>query len=155
MNNDILLINFLLGTKQKTFQLPLNSYQRLEAAGQVTGYIYNLQIDDLFFSFYAFVKNKYGIVEKNFPKVETQLLPGKAVIEQKRGEPGFSWQHLLTVYEGEKVEKIIFYPDICERENEEEDAEYLEDVKRAELVKSLVTTLPNECETTNTLKKEE
>ena len=155
MNNDTLLISFLLGTKKKTFQLPFKSYQKLEAAGQVTGYIYNLEINDLFFSFYHFIKNKYGVAEKNFSKDEKLLMPGKAVIEQKRGEPGFSWQHLLTVYEGERVEKIIFYPDICERENEEEDAEYLEDVKRAELVKSLVTTLPNECETTNTLKKEE
>lgn len=143
MNLDILLISFLLGVKEKAFQLPLKNYQKLEAASQVTGYKYELDVSSRYFSeFYQFVRSKYGVLSESEEVVVTKsLTPDKAVIEQKKGEP---WTHLLIVRDDLKMEKIIFYPDECQRENEEEDVEYQEDVKRADLIKSLVTTLPEE-----------
>ena len=105
-----------------------------------------------FSEFYQFVRNKYGVLSESGEVVVTKkaLTPDKAVIEQRKGEP---WIHLLFVHADLISEKITFYPDICERENEEEDAEYLEDVKRAELVKSLVTTLPEEYRDTDISEK--
>lgn len=143
MNQDILYISFLLGVKEKAFQLLLKSYSRKEAAGQTIGHIYELDVSSLYFpEFYFFVRKKYGVLYEGEEVVATKLLiPDKAVIEQKKGEP---WEHLLIVYDDLRMEKIIFYPDECQRENEEEDVEYQEDVKRANLIKSLVTTLPEE-----------
>lgn len=144
MNQDILHISFLLGTKEKAFQLPLNNYQKLEAASQVTGYKYELDISSNYFpEFYLFVRGKYGVLSEDGEVVSAKkaLNPDKAVIEQKKGEP---WTHLLIVHDDLRMEKIVFYPDECQRENEEEDVEYQEDVKRADLIKSLVTTLPEE-----------
>lgn len=144
MNTDILLISFPLGTKEKAFQLPLRNYQKLEAASQVTGYRYELDVSPKYFSeFYLFVRSKYGVFSESGEVViaKKALNPDKAVIEQKKGEP---WTHLLIVHDDLRMEKIIFYPDECQRENEEVDEEYQEDVKRADLIKSLVTTLPEE-----------
>jgi len=144
MNPDILHITFLLGVKEKAFQLPLNNHQKLEAAGLTTGYRYELEVYSYdFLDFYDFVRVKYGVLSEDGEVVVAKkaLYPDKAVIEQKKGEP---WTHLLIVHNDLRMEKIIFYPDECKRENEEEDVEYQEDVKRADLIKSLVTTLPEE-----------
>lgn len=144
MNTDTLHISFLLGVKEKAFPLPLRSYQKLEAASQVTGYRYELDVYSYnFLDFYEYVRSKYGVLSEDGEVVTTKkaLTPDKAVIEQKKGEP---WQHLLMVHADLRMEKILFYPDECQRENEEIDMEYQEDVKRANLVNSLVTTLPEE-----------
>lgn len=145
MSQDILLISFLQGIKEKSFQLPLKSYQKLEAAGLITGYRYELEVYSYdFLDFYEFVRNKYGVLYEGEEVIATRVLtPDKAVIEQKKGEVGQPWKHLLTVHENLRMEKIIFHPDSCGLENEE-DIEYQEDVKRAEVIKSLVTTLPEE-----------
>lgn len=153
MNPDILHISFLLGIKEKAFQLSLNNYQKLEAAGLITGYKYELEVYSYdFLDFYEFVRNKYGVFSEDGEVVAAKkaLIPDKAVIEQKKGEP---WTHLLIVYDDLMMEKIIFYPDECQRENEEVDVEYQEDVKRADLIKSLVTTLPEEYRDTDIKEK--
>ena len=154
MDSNILLISFLLGAKEKIFQLPFKSYQKLEAAGQIAGYKYELDVSSTnFLDFYDFVRSKFGALNEN-GKVAVRLRNlDKGTVEQKKGVPGQPWIHLLVVHAGLSIEKITFYPDICERENEEEDAEYLEDVKRAELVKSLVTTLPEEYRDTDISEK--
>lgn len=146
MNLDILHISFLLGVKEKVFQLPLKNYQKLEAASQVTGYIYELEVYSYdFLDFYEFVRNKFGVLYENQEVLVTQALtPNKATINQTKGITNQPWKHLLTVQDDLRMEKIIFYPDECQRENEEVDEEYQEDVKRADLIKSLVTTLPEE-----------
>lgn len=144
MNQDILLISFPLGTKEKEFRLPIKNYQRLEAASQITGYKYELDVSSRYFSeFYKFVRGKYGLISESGEVVVTKkaLVPDKAVIEQKKGSP---WTHLLIVHDDLRMEKILFYPDECQRENEKEDVEYQEEEKRANLIKSLVTTLPEE-----------
>jgi len=146
MNQDILYITFLLGIKKKEFQLFLKSSSKLEAAGKTIGSIYEVTIDDRFLSFYAFVRNKYGLYHENSEVVSTDrlLMPDKAVIEQKKETDYQPWKQLLTVHDDLRMEKILFYPDSCGLENEEEDLEYLDDVRRAEMIKSLVTTLPEE-----------
>lgn len=146
MNPDILHIRFLLGIKEKSFQLPVNNYQKLEAAGLITGYRYDLGVYSYdFLDFYEFVRNKYGVLYENQESLITKALtPDKAVIEQKKGELRQPWKHLLTVQDDLRMEKIVFHPDSCGLENGEEDAEYQENVKRAEVIKSLVTTLPEE-----------
>lgn len=146
MNPDTLHISFLLGTREKTFQLPVNSSQKLEAAGLITGYKYELEVYSYdFLDFYEFVRNKYGVLYENQESLITkQLTPDKAVIEQKKGELGQPWTHLLIVQDDLRMEKIIFHPDSCGLENEEEDIEYQKEEKRADLIKSLVTTLPEE-----------
>lgn len=144
MNNNILLISFLLGAKKETFQLPFKSYQKLEAAGQITGYKYELDVSSRYFSeFYKFVRGRYGLISESGEVVAAKkaLTPDKAIIEQKKGSP---WTHLLIVHDDLRMEKILFYPDECQRENEEEDVEYQEEEKRANLIKSIVTTLPEE-----------
>lgn len=153
MNLDILLISFPLGTKEKAFQLPIKNYRRLEAASQITGYRYELDVSSRYFpEFYQFVRNKYGTLSESGEVVAAKkaLTPDKAVIEQKKGEP---WTHLLIVHDDLRMEKILFYPDECQRENEEEDVEYQKEEKRADLIKSLVTTLPEEYRPTDISEK--
>ena len=149
MNQDILHISFLLGTQKKVFQLPLKNYQKLEAAGVVTGYKYELDIYSLpFINFYKYVRDTFEVVYENKEVLATKT-PNKAVIEQRKVESGLPWKHLLLVLGDFRVEKIVFYPDSCGRDSEEEDLEYQEDVKRADLISSLVTTLPEEYRDTN------
>lgn len=146
MNEDILYISFLLGIKEKEFPLPLKSSNKLEAAGQTIGHKYELDVTSKYFlEFYQFVRDKYGVLYEGGEVVISKALnPDKAIIEQKKGEPGLPWRHLLTVHDDLQMQKIIFHPDSCGLENEEEDVEYQEDLKRANLIKSLVTTLPEE-----------
>jgi hypothetical protein len=147
MNQDILYITFLLGIKEKEFQLPLKSSSKLEAAGKTTGSRYELDVSSKYFlEFYQYVRDKYGVLSSNQEIViaKKALNPDKAVIEQKKEADHQPWKHLLTVHDDLRMEKILFYPDTCELENEEKDAEYLNDIKRAEMISSLVTTLPEE-----------
>lgn len=155
MNTDILLISFSQGIKEKTFQLPLNSYQKLEAAGQVVGYKYELDVYSMpFIDFYKYVRDKFGVLYENKEVLATKAFTAdKAIVEQKKGEPGQPWTHLLTVLGTFRVEKITFYPDECQRENEEEDLDYQEEEKRADLIKSIVTTLPEEYRDTDISEK--
>jgi hypothetical protein len=156
MNQDILYITFLLGIKEKEFQLPLKSNSKLEAAGKITGSIYELDISSKYFlEFYQYVREKYGVLFENKEVVVTKALnPDKAVIEQKKEADYQPWKHLLTVYDDLRMEKVLFYPDSCGLDNEEEDIEYLDDVKRAEMIKSLVTTLPEEYRDTDIKRSE-
>ena len=148
MNQNILYITFPLGIKEKEFQLSLKSSSKLEAAGKITGSRYEIDVnspDSNFIEFYYYIRNKYGVLSENQEIVVTKALnPDKAVIEQKKEADYQPWKHLLTVHDDLRMEKILFYPDSCGLENEEEDADYLDDVKRAEMIKSLVTTLPEE-----------
>jgi len=144
MNQDILYVTFILGIKRHVFLLPLKSIKKLEAAGLEVGRIYKLNVSSpTFLVFYRYVREIYGFLESTFIVVtEKALNPNKATITQIKEDVISS--HLLTVEEDSLVEKIVFFPDICELENEEEDAEYQEELKRAEMIDSLVTTLPEE-----------
>jgi hypothetical protein len=150
MNQDILYITFILGIKRQVFLLPLKSIKKLEAAGSEVGRVYKLDASSpIFLEFYKYVRDKYGLLYENSELVVTKkaLKPDRATITQIR-ETTIS-SHLLTVEEDLLIEKIVFFPDICELENEEEDPEYQEELKRAEMIKSLVTTLPEEYRDTN------
>lgn len=151
MKQDTLYISFLLGTQKKVFQLPLKNYQKLEAAGLTIGHKYELDVNSTYFvDFYKYIRDKFGVLYENKEVLASKVFTAnKATIEQKKGEPGQPWNHLLLVLGTFRVEKIVFYPDICGKDNEEEDVEYQEDVKRADLIKSLVTTLPEEYRDTN------
>jgi len=150
MNQDILYITFLLGVKEKEFQLPLKSSSKLEAAGKTTGSIYELDVSSKYFlEFYQYVRDKYGVLSENYEIVSTKVLnPDKAVIEQKKEADYQPWKHLLTVHDDLRMEKILFYPDTCGLGNEE-DIEYQEELKRADMINSLVTTLPEEYRNTD------
>ena len=119
MNKDILQISFLLGVTEKIFLLPLKSAQKLEAAGIVLKNTYKLDVSSSSFSeFYKYVRGKYGVLYENREVVTTEpLTPNKAEIEQGEGYP---WEHLLTVYDDLRMEKVIFHPETCNLDGEEE-----------------------------------
>lgn len=142
MNEDILYVSFLLGIKEIEFQLPLKSYRKLEAAGKHIENVYELEVSSkCFLEFYKYIRDKYGSEEAISIKL---VSPNKATISQKKEVFGQPWKHLLTVQNDLWTESIIFHPDSCGLENEEEDTEYQEDLKRANMINSLVTTLPEE-----------
>lgn len=150
----MLYVTFILGIKRQIFLLPLKSIKKLEAAGLEVGKVYKLDVSSpSFLEFYRYVRDKYGLLYENSEVVVTKevLNPDKATITQMK-ETVIS-SHLLTVEEDLLVEKITFFPDICELENEEKDVEYQEEEKRANLIKSLTTTLPEEYRDTDISEK--
>lgn len=140
MSQNILYVSFLLGIKEKEFQLLLKSNRKLEAAGLTTGNLYELDISSKHFTeFYGYVKSKYGIL---YEGQKVLLNPDKAIIEQKKEVSGQPWKHLLIVQDNIQKEYIVFHPDSCGLENEEEDAEYQKYVEEIDILASFNTQLP-------------
>jgi hypothetical protein len=122
MKENVLRIIFLSGTTRKIFLLPLKSVKKLEAAGITLKYIYELDVYSSSFSeFYRYVRGKYGVTYDCNEVVVTEPLLhfDRSSIEVEQIDPRYPWRHLLIVDEGETVEKIIFYPETCEEEENE------------------------------------
>lgn len=121
MKENVLQTSFSLGTTKKVFLLPLKSIKKLEAAGIDLKYTYELDVSSSSFSeFYNYVRGKYGVIyESNEIIVTDPINPDKSSIEVEQVDPKYPWRHLLTVHEGLRVEKIIFYPETCEEEENE------------------------------------
>ena len=122
MKEDILQISFLLKITRKIFLLPLKAVRKLEAAGISIKNIYELDVSSSSFSeFYNYVRGKYGVVYESNKIVVTEpiISPDKSSIEVEQIDPKYPWRHLLIVNEGLRVEKIIFYPETCDEEENE------------------------------------
>ena len=122
MESSVLLVEFITGTKKKTFILSVSSYQLTESGGIHWQNTFNLVLDKEFFDFWKYLKNyigdNYGVdfitTQKRIDFSE--LKPIKAVITQKnRGiDSNLPWINTLEVSDNNTSENIVFYPFSCE-----------------------------------------
>ena len=110
--DDMLHIDFISGTQRRAFQLNLRSYYPLESGGILWSNTFNLELTNDFYSFWGYIKNKYGVIG------DTQVNnPVSATIEQKRegiDSKGYPWIHSLVVKDEINTEICLFYPYICD-----------------------------------------
>lgn len=119
MIENILHIDFLKGAKRDDFDLNLLSHFLTESGGRPWENTYHLVINDKFFEFWDYVKEKYG-VDITTQKVVSfkDIKPVSATISQKtRGvdkDNGYPWINKLEVKDENQVECIIFHPYTCD-----------------------------------------
>lgn len=117
----VLQVDFLVGCKRKEFKLNLVSSFYSESGGIPWEMKYELVIDDTFFRFWNYVKEKYGVDITSQKVVSLKdIEPSSANISQKpKGvNSEEAWISKLNVMDENQVESIIFYPDVCELEGE-------------------------------------
>ena len=117
----VLQVDFLVGCKRKEFKLNLVSSFYSESGGIPWEMKYELVIDDTFFKFWNYVKEKYRVDITSQKVVSLKdIEPSSASISQKpKGvNSEEAWISKLNVMDENQVESIIFYPDVCELEGE-------------------------------------
>lgn len=106
--DDILYVDFIVGSKREFFNLNLISHIPIEVGGKPWSNTFEINIDEYFFRFWDYVESKYGASKEEIKE------PTKAVIEQKtRGmnkDKGYPWINSLSVSDDNTTETIIFYP---------------------------------------------
>ena len=119
MNENTLHIDFLKGTTKDDFDLNLLTHFSTESGGRPWENTYSLVINDEFFEFWKYVREKYG-VDTTTQKVVSfeEIKPVSATISQKtRGvdkDKGYPWVNKLEVKDENRVEYIVFHPYTCD-----------------------------------------
>lgn len=113
--NNVLYVDFIVGSNREFFNLNLISHVPIEVAGNPWSNTFEIKIDEYFFKFWKYVKSKYEVTITEQKKVSFEHnIPTKAVIEQKtRGmnqDKGYHWINSLMVSDDNTTETIIFYP---------------------------------------------
>jgi hypothetical protein len=111
-----LLVEFIEGSKKKTFDLEVSSQKLIESGGIPQQNTFNLILDDEFLDFWNYVVDEFGVSIfteiSNFEKLKE---PNKAVITQKIRsiDSNLPWIHKLEVSDEKTTESIIFIPFEC------------------------------------------
>lgn len=114
--DDILYVDFIVGSKREFFNLNLISHIPIEVGGKSWSNTFEIKIDEYFFKFWKYVESKYDVAITRQKEVSFEVIkePTKAVIEQKtRGmdkDKGYPWINSLSVSDNNTTETIIFYP---------------------------------------------
>lgn len=132
MSQNILHVDFLRGSKKDEFNLNLLSNFATESGGRPWSTQYKLVLDEEFYNFWGYVKERYG-VDITTQKIVSlkDVEPVAATITQKtngidRKDP---WTNRLDVEDDNTTESILFFPHTCGLLDEVEAEEYREYVK--------------------------
>lgn len=129
---DILHVDFLKGVKKDEFNLNLLSNFATESGGKPWSNQYKLVLNEEFYEFWNYVKDRYG-VDITTQKIVSfeNIKPVTATITQKNKgvDSRDPWTNRLDVEDENTVESILFFPHTCGLLDEVEAEEYREYVK--------------------------
>lgn len=129
---DILHVDFLKGVKKDEFNLNLLSNFATESGGRPWSNQYKLVLNEEFYEFWNYVKDRYG-VDITTQKIVSfeNIKPVTATITQKNKgvDSRDPWTNRLDVEDENTVESILFFPHTCGLLDEVEAEEYREYVK--------------------------